>query len=417
MHCVKPSLPILVFLAGFGLSQAAYAADEASKDETSTSQEAQAESEVDLKESSEGTKTDAPAGIVKAVRGGKANALNKVLKLGDETSAKPAAWAGSTVTYSNFAKIQTTYDYNASRCSNAGTNPGQPVSIDADSCSETDLGNNYDPYYGMSVSLRPAWKLDNGINLSARFDVTGELTTPNATNRRVMMGDLSFSSSFGNLYTIPGADIGVSASTSVAFGTSPYSLAAGKIGGVSGSLTMSRAFEVLEGLNVSYTLSTGHDVYTHSSGSTLSHVLLTDCSSDGDNTDDRTPDCDGEQEIYNGVPNKWMGLSQTLSASLKLTEMFSLSAYYLAAYGFQYDTVDNSEISNGVEDPTTINFSNGAGFTLSAAVLPYLSIRSGVRSNHPQLDPNSQYYTPLFNRFAQWFLDVTLVPASLAAEL
>ena len=326
-------------------------------------------------------------------------------------------WSGTTVTYSNFAKIQTTYDYNASRCSNAGTNPGQPVSIDADSCSETDLGNNYDPYYGMSVSLRPAWRLDNGISLSARFDVTGELTTPNATNRRVMMGDLSFSSSFGNLYTIPGADIGVSASTSVAFGTSPYSLAAGKIGGVSGSLTMSRAFEVLEGLNVSYTLSTGHDVYTHSSGSTLSHVLLTDCSSDGDNTDDREPDCDGEQEVYNGVPNKWMRLSQTLSASLQLTEMFSLSAYYLAAYGFQYDTVDNSEISNGVDDPTTMNFSNGAGFTLSAAVLPYLSVRSGVRSNHPQLDPNSQYYTPLFNRFAQWFLDVTLVPASLVAEL
>ena len=338
-------------------------------------------------------------------------------KVAEEKKEAPAPWAGSTVVYSNFARIQTMYDYAPSRCGNAGTNPGDPVTIDAGGCEETDLGNNYDPYYGMALSLRPAWQLNEQIGLSARFDVNTELTTPNATNRRVMIGDLSVSSSFGNLYTIPGADIGVSASTSLSFGTSPYSLAAGKLGGISGSLTLSRAFEVMQGLSVSYTVSTGHDVYTHTSGSTLSHVLLTDCSSTGDDTDDRTPDCDGEQEIYNGVPNRWLGVNQTLSMGLKLTDMFSLSAYYLAGYGFQYDTVDDPEVSNGVEDPTTISFSNGAGFTLSAAVLPYMSVRTGVRSNHPQLDPNSQYYTPLFNRFAQWFLDVTLVPAKLAAEL
>ena len=75
-----------------------------------------------------------------------------------------------------------------------------------------------------------------------------------------------------------------------------------------------------------------------------------------------------------------MGLSQTLSMGLKLTDMFSLSAYYLAAYGFQYDTVDDPTISNGVDDPTTVSFSNGAGFTFSAAVLPYMSVRTGVRS-------------------------------------
>ena len=334
-----------------------------------------------------------------------------------EKKEAPAPWAGSTVVYSNFAKIQTTYDYAPSRCGNAGTNAADPVNIDADGCEETELGNNYDPYYAMSLSLRPSWRLNETIGLSARFDVNGELTTPNSTNRRVMVGDLSVSSSFGNLYTIPGADIGVSASTSLSFGTSPYSLAAGKLGGISGSVTLSRAFEVMQGLSLSYTLSSGHDIYTHTSGSTLSHVLLTDCSSDGQSTDDRSPDCDGEQEIYNGVPNKWMGLSQTVSMGLKLTDMFSLSAYYLAAYGFQYDTVDDATISNGVDDPTTVSFSNGAGFTFSAAVLPYMSVRTGVRSNHPQLDPNSQYYTPLFNRFAQWFLDVTLVPAKLAAEL
>ena len=54
---------------------------------------------------------------------------------------------------------------------------------------------------------------------------------------------------------------------------------------------------------------------------------------------------------------------------------------------------------------------------LLLAPLFYPMSGTGVRSNHPQLDPNSQYYTPLFNRFAQWFLDVTLVPAKLAAEL
>ena len=335
----------------------------------------------------------------------------------EEKKEAAAPWAGSTVVYSNFARIQTTYDYAPTRCSNAGTNPAQPVSIDASSCEETDLGNNFDPYYGMALSLRPAWKLNDSIGLSARFDVNTELTTPNATNRRVMIGDLSVSSSFGNLLTIPGADIGVSASTSLTFGTSPYSISAGKLGGISGSLTLSRAFEVMQGLSLSYTVSTGHDVYTHTSGSTLSHVLLTDCSTTGDDIDDRDPNCSGEEEIHNGVPNRWLGVSQTASVGLKLTEMFSLSAYYLAAYEFQYDTVEDAEISNGVDDPTTISYSNGAGFTLSAAVLPYMSVRTGVRSNHPQLDPNSQYYTPLFNRFAQWFLDVTLVPAKLAAEL
>ena len=128
-----------------------------------------------------------------------------------EKKEAPAPWAGSTVVYSNFARIQTTYDYAPSRCGNAGTNAADPVNIDADGCEETDLGNNYDPYYAMSLSLRPSWRLNETIGLSARFDVNGELTTPNSTNRRVMIGDLSVSSSFGNLYTIPGADIGVSA--------------------------------------------------------------------------------------------------------------------------------------------------------------------------------------------------------------
>ena len=179
------------------------------------------------------------------------------------------------------------------------------MNIDADGCEETELGNNYDPYYAMSLSLRPSWRL-NETSVCRHGSTLGELTTPNSTNRRVMVGDLSVSSSFGNLYTIPGADIGVSASTSLSFGTSPYSLAAGKLGGISGSVTLSRAFEVMQGLSLSYTLSSGHDIYTHTSGSTLSHVLLTDCSSDGQSTDDRSPDCDGEQEIYNGVPiNGW----------------------------------------------------------------------------------------------------------------
>ena len=69
-----------------------------------------------------------------------------------EKKEAPAPWAGSTVVYSNFARIQTTYDYATSRCGNAGTNAADPVNIDADGCEETELGNNYDPYYAMSLS-------------------------------------------------------------------------------------------------------------------------------------------------------------------------------------------------------------------------------------------------------------------------
>ena len=133
----------------------------------------------------------------------------------------------------------------------------------------------------MSLSFRPAWQLNEQIGLSARFDVSGELTTPNATNRRVMVGDLSVSSSFGNLYTIPGADIGVSASTSLSFGTSPYSLAAGKLGGISGSVN---AFSRLRGHARTLSFLHASQVATMSTPThrvqPLSHVLLTDCSSD-----------------------------------------------------------------------------------------------------------------------------------------
>ena len=51
-----------------------------------------------------------------------------------EKKEAPAPWAGSTVVYSNFARIQTTYDYATSRCGNAGTNAADPVNIDADGC-------------------------------------------------------------------------------------------------------------------------------------------------------------------------------------------------------------------------------------------------------------------------------------------
>jgi hypothetical protein len=66
--------------------------------------------------------------------------------------------------------------------------------------------------------------------------------------------------------------------------------------------------------------------------------------------------------------------------------------------------------------PSTTRYSQSVSVGLSAAVTGYLNVSLGVSNGGPQLSPDSTFYTPLFNRNINAYLNLTLTPAALLVE-
>jgi len=325
-------------------------------------------------------------------------------------------WAGSSITYGNLTSLVSSHAFPDSFC----TEQDAANCVDSENNETTGRdGGNTNPYYGMSLTLSPVWVVADWLTLSGGLSFIGELTLPDSDPTPFNIGNLSVNLGFGELFEIPGVDVGVSASVANIFGTSEVSRTHGHIASTYGSLTFSKSLEVLGGLSLSYTPTLGLTANKATTSSATAYDICVDGSQPATNSnDDITAACGEWQSVGLGSPSSYMGLSHSFSVGLSLNDMFSLSAGYELGQDFSYQTsateYDDNQANN--TDPTQIGYSQGVSLGLRAKVLPYMTVSAGVKSAGPQLQPSGTYYKPLLSKLAKAYLNITITPAALLAE-
>jgi hypothetical protein len=125
---------------------------------------------------------------------------------------------------------------------------------------------------------------------------------------------------------------------------------------------------------------------------------------------------------HRGRTNLDWQLSNYFGAKLQILKKLSFSADLFILNGFAhkipaqtYEDILNNETYRGpgsafAVEESAVNHraSLWAIFDVSYDVMDWLSLSVGTSTYHPQLSPDSSYYGPFFNRYTNFYFDVTI---------
>ena len=112
------------------------------------------------------------------------------------------------------------------------------------------LGRTYDPYYAMAIEVRPQLWLNEAIYVNAALDLTAELTHSGETTmaREALWGDLQLTVGAPAVGRIPGLGVDLSADLGATLPTSKVARFRTLETAVTGTVSLSRTFDLLGGL-------------------------------------------------------------------------------------------------------------------------------------------------------------------------
>jgi hypothetical protein len=268
----------------------------------------------------------------------------------------------------------------------------------------------YNPTYATSFSFRPSWWFCDHLYLRANLDVVRELTEADDTTfkNEALLGDLALTAGYAPVYTIPVADIAVSADILLRIPTSKASQARTLALGIGPGVRLSRSFDLLSGLSVGYSLR-GMPLLHRTTTSQLETPFIPGCSaSDGG--------CDAY--LHTGVRNTRFRLQQLLYVTARILDWLSLSATYGIWIDWLYPIeIDDPRISHQVLEPQDRRYASVWEVEVLFEPVPALRIGLGTSTLGPQLAPDSSYYNPFYNRYTTVFLDLHLDVAGLVSQI
>lgn len=283
---------------------------------------------------------------------------------------RPPIWAGSTLSYRNAATA-------------LSFSRGAELT--------------YNPYYAMSLTASPVFRLHDHVNVGLQASVSRELTDSDYTTRRGQFewSDLTLRFGFPGFYTIPVAQIRISGDVPFAFPTSRISRARTTVVAMSPGISLSRRFDVLSGLTLRYGLRGTYWWNRYETGQYERPTI------DG---------CDRDCGRFRAM--------EVLNPTWRITNSFGLDIAFIEqlSFGVSFAVVRDdvgqppvANISYVPVTPTDARFTNSAGVSLTWQAVEALSLTLGADSAHPQLRPGpGEYYAPFFNRFTVAYLDATL---------
>jgi hypothetical protein len=268
---------------------------------------------------------------------------------------------------------------------------------------------SYNPYYATSIWLIPRiWIRDDlYTQLRAVFEV--ELTTSDETDRRHewQVADLWLDFVYKpDLFTIPKADIKFSPNVRFVFPTSQVSIGRSMVMAIAPAFTLSRELKLHKGRffnQLDLTYGFRYTKYFHKYANAQVSASL-GCG------DFFRPECE-----HSGVRNPSQNFANSFDVKLQITEKLSFD-FYAAFFNtllYQLDatTVD---VGNGappvVLGPTTMNHTAKAWFVMSLDydVFDWLSLSVGTSTYYGQLNVNSSYETPIWNRYTNFNISMTI---------
>lgn len=275
---------------------------------------------------------------------------------------------------------------------------------------------SYNPYYAMSFSFRPVFALWRDLVLNLRLDLEVELTNADDTTyyHEPKFSDTFAAISYMPIYTIPYLGIDVGAAFNLVFPTGLESLAESRYLGFGPELLLSKKFDLLEGLTLSYSFRYLKylNEYTTLQRDTNPYICPT---SSG-------PECYAHGQL--GDPSHSMLFRNDLSVKMDFFKWLSFTAEVLFYNYLNYDvtkdtiTIDGDEIPiDSIDSPQNHVASIWYVVDVTFTPLDYLSFSIGTSTFSPQLNPDSTYRQPFFNRDTNFYVDVTLDLEKLTISL
>jgi hypothetical protein len=274
----------------------------------------------------------------------------------------------------------------------------------------------HNPKYSQALSFQPRYYLRDDLSMRMRLDLNIELTTSDTTDttREWVVSDLLVGASYAPKWmVIPYAKVAVNPYLYLNFPTSKTSRGESMMMALRPGFTLRRKFDLLKGkwlksVGVNYGFSATkyfHEFATAQlSDEVCGGVTFTDANSPFFDTG-----C-----LQSGNRNRSWRIANSLGFSLqvldKLSVAGSMAFYYYTVYGLsETATVGKTKINH---DASTW-FVLGANYDL----FEWISLSAGVSTFHPQLDNESDYRTPFFNRYTAFYLSMAVPVDKFVAQV
>jgi len=275
---------------------------------------------------------------------------------------------------------------------------------------------SYNPYYAQSLSFRPRYYVRDDISLRLRLDLEIELTQSDETDttREWELSDMLIDVNYAPTWmVIPYAKVAVNPDLRFTFPTSIRSRGRSLMMGLAPGVAFRRSFDLLKGnylKNIGVTYGFRATKYFHE----YATAQLAESVCGGLPTDANSPNADTGC-LQTGKYNRSWGFTNSLGFQLAVLEKLSVSGTmmfmnYVMHKGAAKEVVINAGMDPITMNETKVNHSAALWFILDVNydLYDWLSLSAGISTYHPQLDPESDYYAPFFNRFTAFYFDVTI---------
>jgi hypothetical protein len=265
--------------------------------------------------------------------------------------------------------------------------------------------------YSMAYSFKPRYYLTDRISLRAGFELEQELTDSGATTylREPLFSDITLGAYFSDILEPVTRLVDVGASLGLVFPTSKFSQAATLIMGVNAGLSAHKTFDVMSGLRVGYGFRVTKPFHSATAVELDSPVVA--C------TPGSRIACDSlSYSFATGNNVEWL-VANSVSINFLPIDTLALTVGATFINGWSYRNKDHrfGEDHNGVDPDSTV-LGGGPHMGASIAYLvdvsydvqPWLNLSVGLSTRSPQLNGESEYEIPFFNRYSKVYLNLTV---------
>jgi len=283
--------------------------------------------------------------------------------------------------------------------------------------------------YGMSLGLAPRYYVRDDLSLRGRFSAYVELTDGGGVDhpQQWFVGDLSLEVNYAPTWlTIPVVGIKVNPYFRLYLPTGTTARRRNLIMGLAPGLNFSKSVKLMDGdwlpsMSVAYAFRAVKylNEYTTTTLNEPNEVCF-----GGDPT---SPSCQST-----GSRNTSWSFSNSLNIALQIHKKvtFSLMAGVIDQLLYELEDAELAKLK-GMEhseafgendvakaDGTNLRVAIIGDVSLTYAALPWLNVTAGFSAETPQLQPDSEGNYPwLFNRFAQFHLDISIPIEPLVSQV
>lgn len=267
----------------------------------------------------------------------------------------------------------------------------------------------YNPYWSMSLRFNAQWWFNDTFYMRGMFSLTREMTHSDFTTQQgeIWASDVTLRTGASRFYQIPLVGVDLSAHLDLIAPTSKVSQARTTILGVRPTIQLSRRFDLLKGMNLSYRFSTQKTFHRHTTAE-RDVPLISGCS-------ESETGC--SEYLNTGSRNASWRLSHSAHLSQQFTDWLGASVTFGVVTDFLYASVSDPAVSFTPMVPENQRHWLTSDINIAFKPLKAMSISVGASSYHSQLNQSSSYQTPFFNRYTTVYVDLGLNIAGLISQI